>query len=159
MIYFFIWEHGEDYLKQFIEKLNDFHPSIKFTRKWSRKKLNVDIRVRKRKLKIEAHMKPTGNRQLHDPISLSPIPEKCKKNASTKDKFDQRCNDLEKWLMERGWMEERLECRFSKKEVNLAIPFLSEGIPKLQRVNLLLRSFTVKRFRMSEIYCRNFKFC
>ena len=36
-------------------------------------------------------MKPTGNRQLHDPISLSPIPEKCKKNASTKDKFDQRC--------------------------------------------------------------------
>ena len=28
---FFIWEHGEDSLKQFIETLNAFHSIIKFT--------------------------------------------------------------------------------------------------------------------------------
>ena len=38
MIYFFVWELGEDYLKQFIEKLNAFHPSIKFTRKYGQDK-------------------------------------------------------------------------------------------------------------------------
>ena len=31
---FFIWAHGEDSLKQLIEKLNAFHPTIKFTAEW-----------------------------------------------------------------------------------------------------------------------------
>ena len=33
---FFIWEHGEDSLKQFIETLTPSHHTIKFTAEWSK---------------------------------------------------------------------------------------------------------------------------
>ena len=32
---FFLWEHGEEKLKGFIEHLNEKHPTIKFTAEWS----------------------------------------------------------------------------------------------------------------------------
>ena len=28
---FFIWEHGEELLKEFINEMNSFHPNIKLT--------------------------------------------------------------------------------------------------------------------------------
>ena len=31
---FFIWEHGEDSLKEFINEINSSHPTIKFTADW-----------------------------------------------------------------------------------------------------------------------------
>ena len=48
---FFIWEHGEDSLKQFIETLNALHITIKFTAEWSREEINfldVNVRLKKR---------------------------------------------------------------------------------------------------------------
>ena len=36
---FFIWKHGEDSLSQFIETLNAFYPTIKFTAEWSREEI------------------------------------------------------------------------------------------------------------------------
>ena len=36
--------------------------------------------------------------------------------CSDNEKFDQRCNDLEKWLMETAYTEKKwLECRYSKQ--------------------------------------------
>ena len=52
---FFIWEHGEDSLKQFIETLNAFHPTTKFTAEWSREEikfLDANVRLRNRQLKL-----------------------------------------------------------------------------------------------------------
>ena len=37
---FFTWEHGEESLKIFIEKVNMFHPTIKFTAKYSQLEVN-----------------------------------------------------------------------------------------------------------------------
>ena len=48
-----IWQHREDELKIFLEKLNNFHPPIKFTCTYSREKvtyLDVQIIVREGKL-------------------------------------------------------------------------------------------------------------
>ena len=50
---FFIWEHGEDFLKQFIETLNAFHSTVQFTSEWSREEINflyVNVRLRNRQL-------------------------------------------------------------------------------------------------------------
>ena len=30
----FIWEYGEESLKEFINEINSFHPTIKFTADW-----------------------------------------------------------------------------------------------------------------------------
>ena len=59
---FFIWEHGEDFLKQFIETLNAFHRTIKFTAEWSKEETNfldVKVRLRNRQLETDLHVKPT----------------------------------------------------------------------------------------------------
>ena len=41
-----IWQNGDDELKIFLEKLNNFHPSIKFTCEYSYEKANyLDVQV------------------------------------------------------------------------------------------------------------------
>ena len=43
---FFIWEHGEESLKAFINEINSFHPTIKFSADWSKEKVNfLDVEV------------------------------------------------------------------------------------------------------------------
>ena len=39
MIYIFIREHGEESLKEFINEINSFHPTVKFTADWSKEKV------------------------------------------------------------------------------------------------------------------------
>ena len=53
---FFIWEHGEDFFRRFIEILNAYHPTIKFTAEWSKEGTNfLDVVVRLR----NCHLKLT----------------------------------------------------------------------------------------------------
>ena len=41
-----IWHHGENELKQFIVKVNKFHPIIKFTCDYSRERVHfLDVKV------------------------------------------------------------------------------------------------------------------
>ena len=48
---FFIWEHGEEKLRDFVQTLNEIHPTIKFTAikftaEWSQKSINYpDVTV------------------------------------------------------------------------------------------------------------------
>ena len=43
---FIIWHHGENELKQFIDKLNKFHPTIKFTCAYSWESVHfLDVQV------------------------------------------------------------------------------------------------------------------
>ena len=126
-IYFFIWEHEEDYLNQFLETLNAFHPTIKFTAEWSREEidmLDVNVRLRNRKLETDLYIKLTDTHQFLDSKSCHPY--HCKKIISysqalrynriysDNEKFDQRCNDLEKWLMERGYSERLVKTHILK---------------------------------------------
>ena len=36
---FFIWEHDKDSLKEFINEINSFYPTIKFTVDWIKEKV------------------------------------------------------------------------------------------------------------------------
>ena len=46
---FIMWEHGEEELEKFLEILNCYHPTIKFTAEYSRAKINFpDITVIKK---------------------------------------------------------------------------------------------------------------
>ena len=40
---FFIWEHGQEKLRNFVETLNEFHPTIKFTAEWFQTSTNFLI--------------------------------------------------------------------------------------------------------------------
>ena len=58
---FMIWQHGENELKIFLDKLNNFHPYIKFTCEHSREKVNyldVQVIVREGNLITYLYIKP-----------------------------------------------------------------------------------------------------
>ena len=113
---FFIWEHGEESLEIFLNKLNSFHPTIKFTAEYSKETINfldVNIRLVGGQLMTDLFVKPTDTHQFLDPSSSHPY--HCKKGipysqalrlyriCSDNESFDKRCNDWEGWLMERGY--------------------------------------------------------
>ena len=118
---FFIWKHGEEKLKTFIDVLNKKHPAIKFTAEWSKtqiKFLDVTVYLENGKIKTDFHVKPTDTHQyLH---SSSCHPYHCKEGipysqtlrlnriCSDSTSFDRRCNDLERWLLERGYKEKEV---------------------------------------------------
>ena len=41
---FCIWKHGEESLKWFINEINSFHPTIKFTADWAKEKVKVTLK-------------------------------------------------------------------------------------------------------------------
>ena len=113
---FFVWEHGEESLEKFLNKLNSFHSTIKFTAEYSKETINfldVNIRLVGGELMTDLFVKPTDTHQFLDPSSSHPY--HCKEGipysqalrlnriCSDNDSFDKRCNDLEGWLMERGY--------------------------------------------------------
>ena len=69
---FMIWQHGEDDLKIFLDKLNNFHPSITFTYEYSREKvscLDAQVIVREFNLITDLYGKQTDSHQYLDPSS------------------------------------------------------------------------------------------
>ena len=74
--------------------------------------LDANVRLRNRQLEAELHIKPTNTHQCLHSTSLQSY--HCKKGIPSSqavrynricfdnEKFQQRCNNLENWLMERG---------------------------------------------------------
>ena len=114
---FFIWEHGEEsYRSDFIDQVNLFHPTIKFTAEYFKEEvkfLDLNIKLIDGELKTDFFVKPADTHQFLDPTSS--LPYHCKigipysqalrlnRICSDNTNFDKRCNDLEKWLIERGY--------------------------------------------------------
>ena len=135
---FLIWQHGEESLTKFLENLNDCHPTIKFTAEHSREKINfldVEVSVKGNKLVTDLYIKPTDTHQyLH---ATSCHPSHCKTSipysqalrlnriCSEGSFFDKRCNELESWLMQRG---------FSAKKVRQQV-LKARGVPRNEALN------------------------
>ena len=63
---FLIWQHGEKELEKFLEILNCYHPTIKFTGNYSWEQINfLDVSVRKKnkQLVTNLYIKPTDTHQ------------------------------------------------------------------------------------------------
>ena len=78
----FIWEHGEESLSDFIDQINFFHPTIKFTEEYSKEEVNfLDLNIKL----IDGELKQICllNRQLLISflIQLLPILTTVKKNT------------------------------------------------------------------------------
>ena len=118
---FFLWEHEEKKLREFIEHLNEKHPTTKFTVEWSQtsvKFLGVTVSFIDGNVTTDLYAKPTHRHQYLHYSSCRPY--HCKKGipysqtlrlnkiCSDPNSFDRRCNDLEKWLIERGYSERQV---------------------------------------------------
>ena len=104
---FMIWTAGKEQLQEFLEWMNQYHDTIKFTWDWSRKNVNyLDVRVINNNGVIETDLytKPTDKHQYL--FRTSCHPKGCKKSipyaqalrlrriCSTSEAFEQRAADL-----------------------------------------------------------------
>ena len=122
---FFLWEHGEEKLRSLINDINKNHPTIKFTAEWLKTSINfldVTVSITEGIIETDLYVKPTDS---HQYLLSSPChPFYCKKGipysqalrlnriCSNNKLFDKRCNDLEKYLLDRGYSE-----RMVRKEI------------------------------------------
>ena len=63
---FFLWEHGENKLKSFLDKINEVHPTIKFTAEWSKTSINfldVTVSLVEGVIETDLYVKPTDSHQ------------------------------------------------------------------------------------------------
>ena len=111
---FFIWGHGEEQLKEFINQINSFHPTIKFITDWSKEKVNfldVEVTLKNGILSTDLFVKLTDANQFLDPTSWHSY--HCKKGipysqtlrlnriCSDNDNFDKQSNELKSWLLKK----------------------------------------------------------
>ena len=133
---FMLWQHGEKELKKFLEILNSYHPTIKFTANYSSEKISfLDVEVIKKgnQLVADLYIKPTDTHQYLHASSCDvchskkyiPYSQALRLNriCSEKSFFDKRCNDLEIWLKGRGYSDKLVRkqilkaSKFSKTEL------------------------------------------
>ena len=63
---FFIWTHGQEKLKVFLEDLNKFHPNLKFTSDSSEENvafLDLKVKLKQGKIETDLHVKSTDRHQ------------------------------------------------------------------------------------------------
>ena len=117
-----IWHHRENDLKKLIDKLTKFHPTIKFTCDYCRERvhfLDVQVILEKKWISTDLYVKETYSHQYLQPSSCHPYycvksvpysqvlrPNRvCSNNVF----YDNRRNQLEKWLSDRYYVHKLVE--------------------------------------------------
>ena len=124
---FAIWPHGERNLEIFLNELNSFHPTIKFTAEWSKESVTfLDTRVinKEGRLTTDLYTKPTDTHQyLH---RSSCHPPHCKKSIAYSQAlrlrricdqdldFQRHITNLKTHLVQRGYDDEEVQLQLNK---------------------------------------------
>ena len=167
---FMVWNHSLESLHSFIDALNSFHPSIKFTYTISSEKVNfLDVTVSKSDdlgFVTEVYVKSTNIHQYVEYSSCHPksckngIPfSQCKRYRriiSDDDKFDESVSQLRDFFLERNYpvnvvdhaldqvsslsQEQALQSSEKSRNKNI-IPFVVEYNPSLPNIGLILNKY------------------
>ena len=151
---FTIWPHGEESLQVFLNKLNLFHPTIKFTAEWSRESVTfLDTRVKREgnHLITELYTKPTDTHQyLH---RYSCHPPHCKTSIAysqalrirricTKtDDYERRVDELKTYLVARGYDGEEIAKQIRKATEQNRQELLKPKVKNKEQVTPLVVTF------------------
>ena len=177
---FFVWTEGEEELKGFIERINSFHPNLKYTDKISRDEvefLDVTVRLESGSFSTELYCKPTDKHQYLDYSSSHPshikksvvysqglrIKRLCSTNVSCKKHLSSCFN----WLVKRGYPEKLVKEQFkkvndvsredilnTKKEVKpRGIPLIVTYHPNLSNFGSVMRKHAHLLQQTAEMKC------
>ncbi len=115
---FAIWDKGQELLQTFMQQINDFHPSIKFTAETSTDRvafLDTTVILEGNKLHTDLYTKPTDTHQYLSPQSCHPrhctssIPYsqslRIKRICSREEDYRSRPEELKSYLLARGYKE------------------------------------------------------
>ena len=126
---FFVWTHGESELESFLERLNGFHPSLRFTHESSRDKISfLDVTISNDNgiFSSDLYCKPTDCHQFLDFGSSHPLHIKksivysqalrIKRLCSSQRDFEKYLPEIRSWFCNRNYPETVVD-----KELNKAI--------------------------------------
>ena len=121
---FFIWTASEKELHDFLERLNNFHPNLKFTHECSRQEINflhVTVRVNHGEFIINLYCKPTDSHQYLHFESCHPSHTKSsiifsqalrmRRICSKKSDLVANIGKFKDWFKERGYPEDMVNKR------------------------------------------------
>ena len=125
---FAIWPHGEQHLTTFINQINQFHPSIKFTAEWSSKSvsfLDTEVSIDDEEfLTTDLHVKKTDTYQYLHRDSCHPyhckhgIPYsqalRIRRICSEEENYLRRVRELKGFLTNRGYDEDEVQTQIDK---------------------------------------------
>ena len=115
---FFLWGHGEEKLKSFIDKLNKMHPTMKFTAYWLKTSIDfLDVTVSIAEVIVETHLyvEPTDSRlyllssschhfYFKNGIAYSQA-LRLNRICTNNEFFDKKFTDFKEYLLESGKSE------------------------------------------------------
>ena len=161
---FAMWTHGENHLKDFLEHLNQAHPTIRFTADWSPDSmsfLDVTITLKDGEVQTDLYSKSTD---MHQYLAMSSChPRHCKQAipygqalrlhhiCSEEHQFKQRTTELKQYLIRRGHNPAQVQQSIDKAA---AVPRESALQPSEKRKNNrvpLVTTYDPRLPRLSEI--------
>ena len=174
---FFIWTGSELQLEGFLERLNNWHPNLKFTSEKSRHQVNfLDVIIKKQgqNLLSDLFIKPTdGHQYLHfDSCHPNHVKNsivysqalRIKRICSSNNDFNGHLKNLTKWFLERGYPENSVKKQIEKaKNTNLdkkeaknkekcgAVPFVITYNKRFDNLNSKLRKHCEILFLNEEV--------
>jgi len=164
---FFVWTHGREKLEDFLKRLNEVHPTIKFTHENSENEVNfLDIKVSIEGNKVSTNLfcKPTDCHQFLHYDSCHPKHTKTstvysqglrlRKICSQDENFEINLSNLKGWFVNRGYPSKVVENELKKvkqlsrndlfitrqRESKNAVPFVVDFCPALESFAKLIRS-------------------
>ena len=163
---FFVWTHGEELLHDLLKRLNEFHPSLKFTYEYSKQQINfLDVVVGKGdKFVTDLYCKATDCHQYVHCNSCHPDHMKkssiysqglrIKRLCSDHQKLQTHLQNLKKRFCERGYpggiideqlqrmkgksREELLRAKGTERQ-NVGIPFVVTYHPHLKNISKIIK--------------------
>ena len=115
-----------------------FHPTIKFTAEYSTKEVNF-LELNIKLIDGEFTLQFTTSSHPYHCKKGIPYSQALKLNRICSDNtnFDKRCNDLEKWLMERGYNEKMIH-----KQILRACEHLRNDLPEREKQQISEQKLT-----------------
>ena len=143
---FFTWDHGEEELAKWLDFLNNFHHSIKFTMEISKEKINfLDTTVKRgeNKLYTDVYNKPTDTNtyllfsSAHPPSTKQSLPYsqllRLKRICSRKEDYEYHKNQKLQEFRERGYPEDVLQKCVKKVEQRVRAEMLNRKKKKKEK--------------------------
>ena len=149
---FMVWPFGEGCLNDFLEQINHFHPTIKFTAEWSNSSISfLDVRVllNQGRITTDLFQKPTDTHQYlhqnscHPKHCKSSIPYsqalRLRRICSDDETFYERTKELKHHLVKRGYRESAIQQQIGRaSSVNRNIALTSSERDNTHRVPLVV---------------------
>ena len=124
---FFIWTESEEKLEGFLNRLNDFHPNLKFTHEKSKSSVNfldVSVSIVDNKIETDLYCKPTDCHQFLHFNSAHPFHNKksivysqglrIKRLCSSLVAFEKHLESLRSWFCKRGYPQKVVDEQLKK---------------------------------------------